>query len=253
MVNGLNDGLKLELLLPPPNTYVLDEDYGIRVFIGDESIESARYEEFYVAPGTRAVIGIKKVLSKALPYPYSDCNTDLHYRRRKCLYLCYETIVKDMCGCGHFSQPLCTTFNETMCDVKCNSLFVKGGFLADECSMKCTSKCEQTSYDLSTSYIEYPSDNYAKIVFDNKDYMFKNFDYSLDVAYLKKNMIAINVFWKNLEYTLIEESPTTSELELISNVGGLLGENFIYTIFILQKKINGLYLYCSNLKRFMPR
>ena len=58
---------------------------------------------------------------------------------------------------------------------------------------------------------------------NNKDYVFKSQTYSIDIEYLEKNMLALEIYWKNLEYTLIEESPTTTDLDLISNIGGLLG------------------------------
>jgi hypothetical protein len=65
---------------------------------------------------------------------------------------------------------------------------------------------------------------------NNKESVFKNLNYSIDIDYLKKNMISINVFWKKIEYTLIEESPTTTELDLIANVGGILGNILKYIL-----------------------
>jgi hypothetical protein len=72
----------------------------------------------------------------------------------------------------------------------------------------------------------FPSENYATNMIDNRAYVFKNQNYSIDSDYLKKNLIALLVYWKNLEYTFIEETPTTTELDLIANVGGILGMGY---------------------------
>jgi hypothetical protein len=221
---GQYEGFQIELLLPPSDAYYLNKEYGVRVFIGDASIEPTSFEEVYAAPGTKTIIGIKKTVSESLPYPYSDCNSDPNYNRMICLNLCYDPFLKQKCGCGYYAEPICKTLNETICDMKNYNGYFQNGFLQDKCASKCTSKCEQTSYDLTTSSLVFPSDNYAKNIIDNKDLILNNFSYSIDFAYLKKNMISLNVYWKKLGYTLVEESPTTTELDLISNIGGLLGK-----------------------------
>jgi hypothetical protein len=83
-------------------------------------------------------------------------------------------------------------------------------------------------YELTSSSFDYPSNNYAKNMIDNKDYLFRNQNYSIDFNHLKENLIGILVFWENLEYTLIEESPTTPALDLIADIGGILGESVNY-------------------------
>jgi hypothetical protein len=93
--------------------------------------------------------------------------------------------------------------------------------------MKCVANCKRTVFELSASNFQYPSENYAKNLYDNRGLLFKNQNYSVDIEYLNNNLIGLILFWKNLEYTLIEETPTTTELSLISNVGGLLGKNYL--------------------------
>jgi hypothetical protein len=221
---GILNGFEIELLLPRADDYYLDRANGIRIFIGDSSMEDKEYEEVDVDPGSKMIIGLKKTVSKALPYPYSSCNPDPSHWQYQCIDKCFNSKSYTKCNCSFFDD--CFTLEQFKCARGLFYEFHRELILEDECSMKCVSRCELSFYDLSTSSLDYPSTNYAKNLIDNKNIVFKNFDYPIDLDHLKENMIAINVYFKNLEYTLIEESPTTSELDLIANVGGLMGEKF---------------------------
>jgi hypothetical protein len=219
--SGIKYSFRLELLLPPPDNYFLDLSNGVRIFVGDSSMEASEYE--FVGLSSRSLInvGIKKTVSRALPYPYSDCNPDPGYSQTGCIYDCYELIFTQYCNC---SVNDCFSFGQVQCEHEFHDKFFNEIFPTDACSMRCASSCERTVYELSTSSFAYPSDNYAKNLYDNRDVLFKNQNYSISLNHLKNNMIGLLLYWKNLEYTLIEETPSTTELDLIANVGGLLGK-----------------------------
>jgi hypothetical protein len=221
---GIQYGFRLELLLPPADTYYLDLAKVLRVYVGDSSMEESQYEYIGLSPGFLTNIGIQKTVSRALPYPYSSCNSNPAYSQTDCIDKCYALSYTQYCNC---SNADCFTFEEIQCEHDFHDTFFSKIFQNDTCSVACVPKCERTVYDLTISSFEYPSENYADNLMENRDVLFRNQNYSVDKNHLKKNILALLVYWKNLEYTLIEESATTTELDLIANIGGLLGESLI--------------------------
>jgi hypothetical protein len=173
------------------------------------------------------VIQLKKVKSKSLPLPYSNCNPNLAHRHVSCVLHCYYRALLAECGCQYAGEPMCRSLQQMTCDTKFYARFIEELYATDECSMKCAPRCERTFYELSTSFLKFPSENYAKNLIKNKDVLFENFDYSFGIEHLKQNMLSIHIYWKNLEYTLIEEKPSTTIIDLISNIGGILGKQNI--------------------------
>jgi hypothetical protein len=223
--SGISNGFRLEVLLPQPELYYMDMVYGLRLYVGDSTMEDSEYEYVGLCAGLLSNIGIKKTVSKALSTPYSDCNLDASYSQDNCIQTCYNTAVLKNCNC---SQLTCFSLEQVTCEHNYHDKFYRELFSFDACSMSCVPSCKRTVYDLSTSDYVYPSDNYANNLLAYKASAFKNQNISsINIDYLRKNLIALTLYWKNLEYTLIEESATTTELELISNVGGLLGKNNI--------------------------
>jgi hypothetical protein len=207
--------------------------YGMRVFIGDSSMEFSEYEYVGLPPGFLTNIGMKKTVSTALSKPFSDCNSDPEYSQPGCIENCYSLSFPRYCNC---SIQNCLTLEQIKCVHKFHDIFYHDLFPNDDCSKKCVASCERTVYELTTSSFVFPSENYATNIIDNRAYVFKNQNYSIDSDYLKKNLIALLVYWKNLEYTFIEETPTTTELNLIANVGGILGGQLIlnfYSIYLI--------------------
>jgi hypothetical protein len=84
---GASNSLRLELILPPTDFYSLGNYHGAQVFVGDSSMDVSEYETCALPPGFMSSMEITKTVSKALPYPYSDCNPDPSYKQ-------YEAVVK---------------------------------------------------------------------------------------------------------------------------------------------------------------
>jgi hypothetical protein len=224
--SGPSYGFRLELLLPPSDFYYLDISNGLRMYVGDSSMEFSEYEYIVLSPGSMAYIGIEKTVSKALPYPHSDCNPDFDYSQKNCIKNCYSLSLSEVCNC---SVQNCLTYEQILCEHKFHDKFYSKLFRNDTCSQKCVPSCKRTVYELTSSSFNYPSNNYAKNMIDNKDYLFRNQNYSIDFNHLKENLIGLIVYWKNLEYVSIVETPTTTVLGLIANVGGFLGKILLPT------------------------
>jgi hypothetical protein len=68
---------------------------------------------------------------------------------------------------------------------------------------------------------------------------------SIDLA--KSKLATFTVFYSNLDYTLLTESPKTSIGDLFSQVGGALGMFVSFSIFTLFELIEILILIIYNL------
>ncbi len=86
------------------------------------------------------------------------------------------------------------------------------------CEPFCPEECSSISYSMTTSFSNYPSKSYAeKKLLSNKKLMHK------DYQELKMNVLAVNVYFGDLSYTLIGQQAKMDLIDLISNIGGLLG------------------------------
>lgn len=93
------------------------------------------------------------------------------------------------------------------------------------CGQECPLECESTTYRLTTSQAEYPSRAYANALVENsrvREKYAKNAS-QLNYELLKRSMVQISVFYKDLGYEQYEEFAKTELIDLVSNIGGTLG------------------------------
>lgn len=94
------------------------------------------------------------------------------------------------------------------------------------CSKDCPQECDSTSYKTSISYLDYPNHIYAESLYNNSIFREAIFNFTGEVSQsdwysvLKNNLISLSVYYNELTYTLVEESPKFEITDLISNIGG---------------------------------
>jgi hypothetical protein len=201
----------------------------------------SEYEEINVPVASRAIIGLKKTQSKSLSTPQSRCLTDPNYKKFTCLDDCYALALKKKCGCSTKGLPECKTAEQIACDFGFYVVYYSEEYAQDECKLNCVDECERTYYELSTSYVSYPSENYLEDLMNNRDILFGKLNRSVSLEQLRKSLVSVNVFWKNLEYTLIEEKETLTLLGLISNIGGLLGKFVFFDADVKKYNVKNVF------------
>ena len=77
-------------------------------------------------------------------------------------------------------------------------------------SKDCPLECDSVSYDVEMSSLE----------IETNAELFARFNKSIEQY---KDFVSLNIYFANLKYTNIEQTPKTSVIELISNLGGALG------------------------------
>ena len=119
------------------------------------------------------------------------------------------------------------------------------------CHPHCPLECNTISYGITTSFAKYPNQIHYENLLNNTLVTSKYPDgYSITYDDMQKSVIAFNVYYDDLKYSVITEVPKTSPTDLISNMGGLLGlfiglsflsfgelvEMFLEVLFIIFEK-----------------
>jgi hypothetical protein len=139
-----------------------------------------------------------------------------------------EQIIKN-CQCYDLNFPKlydaepCFSDDEFKCSETTTKLFLSKE-VDDNCLRFCPLECESVEYDFYSSFGNFPTQNMYYLLSDNLNYLFfgKNLTESQIKDYFMKS-IAIDVYYTDIGYTKISESPKTSISDLFSNVGGTLG------------------------------
>ena len=101
-------------------------------------------------------------------------------------------------------------------------------------------ECNSESYPYSVSFSKFPTNEYWQALLKTNNYTtFELFKMSFEKLFqkynnnlinsdeinniLKDNVVALNVYYDDLSYTIVEELVKTELSDIISNVGGILG------------------------------
>jgi len=260
---GILSGIQIELLVGPEYYSDLITNTGAHIFIHNSSIIPRESEGFDLSTKTRTNIAIKRIFSNRIPQPYSNCinlngsfnslvynilvNSKYLYRQRDCYDLCYQLNTVRKCNCYdtrliklnetyHKLNEPCLSAKEIECLLSTYNEYLDGK-LNSECSQLCPFECNTYSFELFSSFTQYPTDNYAHMLI-LKHPNFKGYNQIRDV---KKNVLAVNVYYESLEYSVVDELERTLFFDLISGIGGTFGL-FLGTSFISFFEIFEIFL-----------
>jgi hypothetical protein len=98
---------------------------------------------------------------------------------------------------------------------------IQATIMDDKCSDECPIECLSTIYSISATTGHYPSQNYAEILTSNESEFtqFQNKQLSKDL--LRESILKVNIFYEDMTYTAITESPALSWDILLGNIGGM--------------------------------
>ena len=225
---------------------------GLKVIIHNRSIDPGYYggvsnRGMNVAPGLFNEIKVNRVFSSKLDNPYnvylkdvrsldsfdSDLyrfiiqNTSYSYRQQDCFDYCIgREMLKRLNHSGIYNYKEIDLYLIMLNDLKSHNItsnlfnnLTRGG-LIKECLPECPLECNSIKYDLaysSTKLSEFSLNQLNNISSD-------------DLVYL-------NVYYENLEYTDINQVIKIDEWDLISNIGGNLGLFIGFTFLNLVELI----------------
>ncbi|CAH3149477.1 unnamed protein product [Pocillopora meandrina] len=201
---------------------------------------------FSVGPGTSVFAGIRKKRVINLPKPYEsncydgkmDAITDhTTYTISSCLSLCETRSLIKECGCRNMemsglngTKP-CKTKKELTCLLKAQATFQT--LKKNQCD--CPVPCGAISYEPYLSYAAFPSVGYLSRFFkagENNTYWtaekIKQTQQWLsltfmDTIYIRQNFLELRVYFQDLNYQVIEETPAYELESLLGEIGGQVG------------------------------
>ena len=142
--------------------------------------------------------------------------------------MCTYQYIINHCSCFLKSGPdfgcktPCTLPDQIQCGL--NRYKYINNNIQDICGEMCPLECESIEYDQSISASDFPSDGYAEYLYENS---FLKTKYPLlNASDLKSNFIELQIYYPALKYTEISQSPQYSGSDLISSIGGTLGNFF---------------------------
>ena len=242
---GPKDGLLIQLFnIPSQNkiSSVLSE--GLVLFIHNQSISPSASMGVNVDPSKQTDISIQRTFIQKEPYPYSDCidlnnfNSDYYkfliglnrtYRQQDCFDLCLQKKIIDLCDCYDLSFPMvsnstpCLSLEQFNCTRFAYVKF-KSSKINEECLALCPLECESINYDLLIS----STASLSKQGYDSIEKLIDRFtsgfsQNKLTYDEVRQRFIVLNVYYADLSYVRISETPKTSFFDLLSNLGGTLG------------------------------
>jgi amiloride-sensitive sodium channel subunit alpha/amiloride-sensitive sodium channel subunit gamma len=246
---GKQNGLMLELYTgqnnKPPE--FLNPSTGAHIFINNYTIMPTLFDGLSAATSKETNIAVSRTLKYRLPSPYSDCIDDVYdesasdsfffksivksgirYRFTDCIKLCFLRLLNKKCGCydmnvlNIYNTRPCINYTDVFCDYYAFVDFSKSD-VQQTCGPDCPVECNSEILTFSTSLLEYPSVAYGNFLRNLNEIKSKFPNNSVTFEELKQSTLAINVYYDDLKYTVIEESPSMDLITLIAGMGGTLG------------------------------
>ena len=216
---------------------------GYRIIIKNQSTAFSAQDGFLIPAGSETHILLMRVFKEMLELPFNDCIFENYnkinryanklknktYYQSDCLTFFHQNEIAEKCNC--YEKPFDDNINLPHCDsveqLKCvNQIweYIKEKGYINLYSKYCPVECNIVTYPLTISTSSYLSNpNSMKKLFNKTAQSSKFSNDMLNYDKTKNKVLALNVYYDKLEYTLINQEPKFQILDLVSNIGGLLG------------------------------
>ena len=84
-------------------------------------------------------------------------------------------------------------------------------------------ECECNHFTLYSNFAKFPSKAYAEYLLSDQDFLAKLTYKNVTIDQLSSSVLSINAYYEKAIYQRIVETPQTTSITLISNLGGQLG------------------------------
>lgn len=232
--------LRLHLYLSDQGYYYFNK--AVQVYVYDQKSRRVKSAKASALPGYESAVILKQTVAIKEPRPYSNCTLDIvsnhpktkeileilqkshyDYSKKDCMTVCLKQAILKKCWCNVVYEPIIKTapscLNSTQYDCYYSELdqLYNQSTEYDQCDkLYCPERCDRTTYDLN---VMTASLSELDIYQANKTFVQLRPNTSFDA----KNLISLNVYYEELSYTEIREQPSVTLINLVSNLGGLLG------------------------------
>ncbi|XP_071506090.1 epithelial sodium channel subunit beta-like [Diadema antillarum] len=231
---GSQYGLHLTLFVDEPEYVgVLSPEVGVVVSINHPSIFPFPEDDgILVSTGQVASIGLKRTHITRLPEPYGDCvkggknyyAPDIYdFSQRSCFKMCLEREMLKQCKCVTdilVNGKVCSPINKKQ--KKCRTDVFKE-YIRNTLGCECQNPCDENVYNARISTARWPSKRYEEHLYtrlkaENGSATFSSFK---DQA--SKNLVRVKIYYEELNFERVVETPLNTVASLFGNIGGLMG------------------------------
>ena len=159
-------------------------------------------------------------------FDYMVRSQGIEYSQRYCLDLCVQRGTIEKCNCSNVFLPLfndssyiCLQVDEQLCLYEFVIYFGSNKNQIDDCNKQCPYECNSIEYDIATTKASYPTRYHKELLFNLTDISTKG----VTIDNVQDSLAKVNVFYKSLEYKLVEQKIQMSTENFFSNIGGTLG------------------------------
>ncbi|RNA34522.1 amiloride-sensitive sodium channel subunit beta [Brachionus plicatilis] len=240
---------------------------GAVIFIHNHTTYPMMVDTITLAPKTETSISLSRTFYESKQKPYSNCDAKTNdmnsynseyyklvhentkaYGQTLCIHQCIQKFFIENCDCFVADYPC--FYNSMPCNLttwqNCIGIafqyIKKGDYLNQECEQKCPLECQRMWFDKTVSTNEFSNSMYEDFLqeYDGSDSIY--FNQSFD----SKDFAVVNVYYGNLGFISVSESPTTDVVGLLSNIGGVaglfLGISLLTFVEILEIIINIIFV-----------
>ncbi|XP_071506092.1 epithelial sodium channel subunit gamma-2-like [Diadema antillarum] len=232
---GSQYGLHLTLLVEQPEYIgVLTPEAGVVVAIHDPSVFAFPEDDgISVSTGQATSIGLRRSYITRLEDPYGDCvdgnqeyyNPQMYnFSQRSCSKMCLEKAMLKQCKCVTdilVNGTMCSPINQT--ERACRTSVLKK-YIRNKLSCQCENPCFETVYIPTISTLRWPTERYEEHLYTrlaNKSEKAARF--LLNKEHASKNLVRLKVFFQELNFERVVETPLITIESLFGSVGGLMG------------------------------
>ena len=231
---------------------------GFQIIVHNYSMDPRYYagipfDGVEISPGFSTNLIVNRIFTYKLEEPHNDCKKNLDkidsfdshiyrlmintrnysYRQKDCFDYCVSNEFINQCNISVKLDNYCILLDENWDVFENNTKVLNcleivyqtlvGGKINEVCAPLCPLECDSISYEISTSFSKFPKQQYAYELKNNSIINSKYSNLNLSIDDIQKNVIAFNVYYKDLKYTKITQTAKMNIEDLISHLGGLLG------------------------------
>jgi hypothetical protein len=246
---GNINGLRLELFIGNPyNIANFVSTTGYHVIVHNRTYKISLFDGYDISTGVETNLAISRLYVTNKPKPYSDCidlnsidsfDSDFYraiyglnqtYRQIDCFDLCFQQLLINTCQC--YTNTInklngtipCLDYFQSNCLTNTWNSFLSNDYMSKNCVQYCPLECKSVNYQITTTFSNYPSYNYALDSLMNNPIIKSKFqNETLTYDLIKQSVLSLNVYYDQLSYTQISKDAKLGLVDLISGIGGLLG------------------------------
>ncbi|CAI5442925.1 unnamed protein product [Caenorhabditis angaria] len=237
---GANYGLRVLLYANVSEYLPTTEAIGFRITVHDKFVVPFPDAFGYSAPtGFMSSFGVRMKQFIRLQPPYGHCShggeesdhfvyTGFNYSVEACHRSCAQKIIIEKCSCAdpmypipekHSDIKVCAAVNMTQRECLRNTtlylgeLYSKGKDVIPDCY--CHQPCQETNYEVTYSSARWPSGS-AKVMecTPGDNFCLENY---------RTNAAMVQIFYEELNYETMMESPAYTLTSVLADLGGLTG------------------------------